>query len=189
MMIWPDSVAVLTGRNTLVHKPGCDHHNVPHSPELTAQDEFRDSKYFHKLSTHATHMMISIWEYRYHCLLDLHAKYLSTYSIVDVYNAAWASCGYTQDQSNKAMELAGKRFAWNLDDYKPEITFFPLPETKRKSKKKVNPKSRKQVTSTPKVIKKKPHSEPTKVRVKRKKVIKKVIKKKTKPTTFKRRLK
>lgn len=134
---WPDSVAVLESRHRLMEPAQAKHHPT-RNPYLRAQQEFRDSKYFHQMNTHQTKLMCEIWSYRFNQLYTFHGKYPTTYKLHDVYNAAWAACGYVENQSEKALELADKRFPWTQDGYVSNRNEFapPRPKPKKKAAKK-----------------------------------------------------
>jgi hypothetical protein len=112
MMVWPESVLILDPEcgHELEWLPGADAHNNPRSAYQWCENEFRLPQYQGGSSRHSVDVMIGIWRYRYGCLVSYQSKYANTYSHYDLYNAAWVACGYTSDQSSKAIELCGQRF-------------------------------------------------------------------------------
>jgi hypothetical protein len=104
---WPETVMVLDPDcgHKLSTKPGANADNDPQSAGGWAEDEFRHIE----ASTYDIDLMLSIWQYRYHVLNSHRAKYPHTYSEYDVYNGAWAACGYTE-QPDSALLLCAERF-------------------------------------------------------------------------------
>lgn len=107
-MNWPETVLVLDPEcgHKLTTKPGANEQNTPHSAWTWAENEFRGLK----APRAQLDLMLRIWHYRYSCLKTFKAKYPNTYSDYDVYNATWVSCGYIDEQDEKAIELCDKRF-------------------------------------------------------------------------------
>lgn len=111
-MNWPKSVLVLDPDwgATITNKPGATADNQPQTFLGWATDEFRYPNLAAKNSLASIDLMLKIWHYRLSCLYSIQAKYPHTYTLFDVYNAAWVSCGYTTEQSDKAIKLAKIRF-------------------------------------------------------------------------------
>ena len=112
-MIWPKEVYVLEkGRDTLIYPspPGADGDNKPRSAESWGESELRTKEVLSNNNYASIDLMIGVWRYRFYELLYLQAKYRDTYSIHDVYNAAWAACGYQHNQCRKALKLCDMRF-------------------------------------------------------------------------------
>lgn len=111
-MNWPKSVLVLNPDwgATITNKPGATSDNQPQTFLGWATDEFRYPNLAAKNSLASIELMLKIWKYRLDCLYSIQAKYPNTYSLFDVYNAAWVSCGYVTEQSDKAIKLANIRF-------------------------------------------------------------------------------
>ena len=111
-MQWPETVLILDPDwgATLTNKPGATSDNQPQSYLGWATDEFRYPNVAAKNSLASIDLMLKIWLYRLRCLDSIQAKYRNTYDMFDVYNAAWVSCGYITNQSEKAIKLATLRF-------------------------------------------------------------------------------
>ena len=103
-MNWPKSVLVLDP------DWGATADNQPQTFLGWATDEFRYPNLAAKNSLASIDLMLKIWHYRLGCLYAVQAKYPHTYTVFDVYNAAWVSCGYITEQSDKAIKLANLRF-------------------------------------------------------------------------------
>lgn len=106
---WPDDVLVLDPEcgHELTDRPGANAKNQPHSAIGWACNEFRNRG----IPPNEADFMLRVWMYRYDCLSALRAKYPHTYTNYDVYNAAWVSCGYVDEQDESAIELCRKRFS------------------------------------------------------------------------------
>jgi hypothetical protein len=127
---WPEDVLVLDPEcgHKLTDQPGADLKNTPHNAWGWAQLEIRKTK----APQSQQDLMLRIWFYRYDCLRNYLARYKNTYTIYDVYNAAWVSCGYVDYQDESAIELCSKRFTV------PDGTVLDDPMIKSKKRALVN---------------------------------------------------
>lgn len=98
---WPVKVWVLTSEN-LSGQPGCDLNNNPQSPILWMNAEIRNLP----MPAADLFLLCDIWVDRFVKISTQLKHRRIKHDLCDVYNAAWASLGYTENQCPKALRFA-----------------------------------------------------------------------------------
>ena len=118
-MQWPTHVYILDpsfGESTLF----LSGEDGSQYPTLSALRQFRDAELKSVITDNTPselQLMKNIWQYRFDCLHTIQARYPATFSMYDLYNAAWSACGYENNQSDKVYKLATMRFESAYTDH------------------------------------------------------------------------
>lgn len=108
-IVWPRHVYVLDVHDLRggIAYPGCDENNNPTSAWLWMHSEVR----LLPMPGRFLHMLCDAWSNRFTIMFGICKTKHYSYTLPDLYNATWASFGYTENQCPKALKL--------LNDVKP----------------------------------------------------------------------
>lgn len=118
-MVWPKEVWFLEPEcgHVIDGPPGCDVKNQPRTIHGWIQAELRQPECMVN-PIGRLDLMIRIVHYRFdRIFLGTVAKFPKTYDAYDAYNAAWASIGYLENQSQKVITLLRKCPQFNPEGY------------------------------------------------------------------------